>query len=210
MDDQGTVTTLPDGTEFIPRPLADQDRQSHTSASSSSRSLTMTYNKLPDANISESVTYIDAISYFCDMMVEKELQAIRRGQSAQPATKSTEKLAQNKNTVLVLPRIPRKQALVRLGETHTLSSKQRKDKNKYCLPSVLTRGRHQIPGDITGFVPAINLPLKTVYMNPFPNPLDAYDARFQEPVLITLKSEQKFFIQTNSIVPIEYAAAPSS
>ncbi|XP_055955273.1 WD repeat-containing protein 97 [Patella vulgata] len=106
LDDQGTVTTLPDGTEFIPRP-SEVDKTSQRSPSSSSRSITLMYNKLPDGNLTESASYIDVVNYFCEMMVEKEIESIKRGHSAHPVTKTTEKIQQNKNTVLVLPRLPR-------------------------------------------------------------------------------------------------------
>lgn len=49
--------------------------------------------------------------------------------------------------------------------------------------------------------------MKPLMLNPFPNVLDAYDARFQEPILITLKSAQKYFIPSQSIVPQETVAA---
>ena len=69
------------------------------------------------------------------------------------------------------------------------------------------RGYNPIPGQINGFVNSINLPLKPLYLNPFPNVLDAMDARFQEPILITLKSSQKYFIPSQSVVAQEAVAA---
>ena len=69
------------------------------------------------------------------------------------------------------------------------------------------RGYNPIPGQINGFVNSINLPLKPLYLNPFPNVLDEFDARFQEPVLITLKSAQKYFIPSQSVVAQEAVAA---
>jgi len=49
--------------------------------------------------------------------------------------------------------------------------------------------------------------MKPLMLNPFPNVLDQYDARFMEPVLITLKSSQKYFIPSHSIVPQDTVAA---
>ena len=77
----------------------------------------------------------------------------------------------------------------------------------YRLPPMTARGYHPIPGQINGFVNSINLPLKPLYLNPFPNVLDKLDARFQEPVLITLKSAQKYFIPSQSVVTQEAVAA---
>ena len=75
---------------------------------------------------------------------------------------------------------------------------------------MLGKGRQPAPGQLTGFVPCINLPMKAVYLNPFPSRVDALDPRFWEPILITLKSSQKYFIPATSVVPPELQVAPSS
>lgn len=75
------------------------------------------------------------------------------------------------------------------------------------MPPVTARGYHPMPGEISGFVNSINLPMKPLMLNPFPNEMDAYDLRFQEPILITLKSSQKYFIPSQSFVPQDIAAA---
>lgn len=75
---------------------------------------------------------------------------------------------------------------------------------------MLGKGRQPPPGQLTGFVPCINLPMKPVYLNPFPSPIDALDPRFADPILITLKSSQKYFIPATSVVPRELQVAPSS
>ena len=75
------------------------------------------------------------------------------------------------------------------------------------MPPLTSRGYHPMPGEISGFVNSINLPMKPLMLNPFPNVLDQYDARFMEPVLITLKSSQKYFIPSHSIVPQDTVAA---
>ena len=69
------------------------------------------------------------------------------------------------------------------------------------------RGYLPLPGQLNGFVNSINLPMKPLMLNPFPNVLDAMDARFAEPILITLKSSQKYFIPSHSIVSQEAVAA---
>lgn len=190
-EDQETITTL-EGVEHIPR----------------SKGVTVTFDQAPDPSLIDSATYIDAMNYFCDMMMEKELEAMRAPGKRVPGSK--ENVVQAKNTVLVLPKIPHKPSLVRLGETHTSHCRPHRETNlhvDYRLPPMTARGYHPIPGQINGFVNSINLPLKPLYLNPFPNVLDQLDARFQEPVLITLKSAQKYFIPSQSVVAQEAVAA---
>lgn len=69
------------------------------------------------------------------------------------------------------------------------------------LPPVTTRGHQPVPGQLYGFPSAINLPMKQVLMNPFPCPLDDFDPFYQEPVLLTLKTSQKYFVPSRSLVP---------
>lgn len=71
----------------------------------------------------------------------------------------------------------------------------------FFLPPIRSRGYHS--GDIFSFVPCINFPMKQVYLNPFPSPLDQRDAMFGHPLSITLKSSQKLFIPSQSYVPFE-------
>ncbi|XP_067652672.1 WD repeat-containing protein 97-like isoform X2 [Haliotis asinina] len=196
-DDQTTLTTLPDGVQFVP---------------TASRSMTITYDKMPDQAVVEAVTYLDAVGYFCEMMVEKEIEALKKGRS-RPQGPKQDKPGPPKNTVLVLPKLPHKGALVRLGETHTSVCRRSRDKPitiDFHCPPLGGRSRPLVTGEITTFVPSINLPMKTLYMNPFANKLDEFDARFQEPVLITLKSSQKFFVPAQSYIPMEHVVAPSS
>ncbi|XP_062569311.1 WD repeat-containing protein 97-like isoform X2 [Saccostrea cucullata] len=191
-EDQETVTTLP------------EERTSR------SRSITVTFDKPPDPALIESATYIDAINYFCDMMMEKALDSLKRGGRKPPGTK--ENVVQAKNTVLVLPKIPHKPALVRLGETHTSTCRPERETNlhvDYRYPATTARGNQPIPGDISHFTPSINLPMKTLYINPFPSAIDALMPSYQEPILITLKSSQKYFIHNQSYLQSEPAVAPA-
>lgn len=67
----------------------------------------MTFDKPPDSTLVESATYIDAINYFCDMMMSKEMDASRRGTKKMAGVKEgQENVVQAKNTVLVLPKLP--------------------------------------------------------------------------------------------------------
>ena len=64
----------------------------------------VTFDHPPDPALIDSATYIDAMNYFCDMMMEKELEAMRAPGKRVPGSK--ENVVQAKNTVLVLPKIP--------------------------------------------------------------------------------------------------------
>lgn len=79
----------------------------------------------------------------------------------------------------------------------------------YRYPATTGRGNQPIPGDISHFTPSINLPMKTLYMNPFPSAIDALLPNYQEPILITLKSSQKYFIHNQSYLPSDHAVAPA-
>lgn len=58
----------------------------------------------PDMALAEHATYFEAMNYFCEMMTEKELEALRRGESLRRGAQE-ETVVQAKNTVLVLPKI---------------------------------------------------------------------------------------------------------
>lgn len=173
-----------------------------------SKSITVTFDHPPDHSVVDSATYIDCINYFVEMMMDKALEGLRKGGKRPPGAQ--ENVVQAKNTVLVLPKLPHKPALVRLGETHTSQCRPHRETNlhiDYRYPTTTTRGNQPQPGSLSGFAPSINLPMKQVYINPFPCEVDMYDTRFQEPILITLKSSQKYFIPAQSLVPEVYEAA---
>ncbi|XP_060556270.1 WD repeat-containing protein 97-like [Ruditapes philippinarum] len=185
-----------------------EDQETVTTLDDAKRGVTVTFDKPPDPALLDNANYIDAINYFCDMMFEKEMETMRAPGKRLPGSK--ENVVQAKNTVLVLPKIPQKPSLVRLGETHTSHCRPHRETNlhvDYRLPPQTARGYHPFPGQITGFVNSINLPMKPLMLNPFPCALDELDARFQEPILITLKSAQKYFIPSQSIVPQEAVPA---
>ncbi|KAL3860750.1 hypothetical protein ACJMK2_010825 [Sinanodonta woodiana] len=173
-----------------------------------SRGVTVTFDKPPDPALIDGATYIDAMNYFCDMMMEKELDGLRH--SGRKPAETKEKVVQAKNTVLIFPKLPHKPCLVRLGETHTSACQAHRETNlhvDYRLPTMTARGYHPLPGQLSGFVNSINLPMKSIILNPFPNELDEYDLRFQEPILIMLKSSQKYFIPEQSVVRPDMIAA---
>jgi len=82
--DQETVTTLDD--------------------TRGGRGVTVTFDHPPDPSLIDNATYMDALNYFCDMMMEKEMENLRAPGKRLPGTK--ENVVQAKNTVLVLPKIP--------------------------------------------------------------------------------------------------------
>ncbi|WAR11385.1 WDR97-like protein [Mya arenaria] len=101
--DQETVTTLDDGTK---------------------KGVTVTFDRPPDPALIENATYVDAVNFFCDMMMEKELETIKAPGKRLPGSK--ENVVQAKNTVLVLPKIP--QLPLPGNECEGLSSYARGDK----------------------------------------------------------------------------------
>ncbi|XP_005105308.1 WD repeat-containing protein 97 isoform X2 [Aplysia californica] len=208
MPGDDTLTTLPDGGSTLKLPTT--ARSGRVSAMSHG-SVTVTLEQLQGSSIMESVNYIDSINYFCEMMTEKELEALRRGEVMR--RQKGETVVQAKNTVLVLPKIAHKPALVRLGEMHTSKCRPERETvlhTDFRMPVITNRGRHPAPGDLNGFVPSINLPMKPVYLNPFPSAIDALHPRFSQPILITLKSAQKYFIPSQSYVPLEEHVAVGS
>lgn len=83
----------------------DQDQDSITTVDGVSRKgVTVTFDRPPDHSLIEHATFIDAVNYFCDMMLEKQLEAMRAPGKRVPGSK--ENVIQAKNTVLVLPKIP--------------------------------------------------------------------------------------------------------
>ena len=63
-------------------------------------SILVTFEKAPELSDLDNATYLDAINYFCDMQLEKELEKIKSG------GRVMDKSGEEKNTVLVLPKIP--------------------------------------------------------------------------------------------------------
>ncbi|KAM4693442.1 WD repeat-containing protein 97 [Discoglossus pictus] len=118
------------------------------------------------------VTTIEVLNYFCEIQMAKDIQV---------------EVPQHASTVLALPPIQSKRALLRLGETG--KSFRRKDKDDVILPLI----PQPLLPEIIQF---INLPLKKVSLSPFPSRLDVTDS----PHLIgSLNKEvHKYFIQQHS------------
>ncbi len=73
------------------------------------------------------------------------------------------------------------------------------------LPPLTMRGAQPKPGELFNFPNCVNLPMKTCYMNPFPSPYDALEMLSQQPVLLTLKSSQKYFVPSRSYIQPEFS-----
>ncbi|BFZ13069.1 hypothetical protein BsWGS_16108 [Bradybaena similaris] len=167
-------------------------------------SVTVIIDNLHGTSVLQSVSYLDAITYFCEIMTEKELEALKKGQTLK--RKQEDGKLEFENTVVVLPRILKKPALVRLGEMHTSQCRPERETclhTGFHLPPITMRGRHPAPGDLASFVSCINLPMKTVYLNPFATTAEETDSHINQPILITLKSSQKYFIPSHSYVSNE-------
>eukprot|EP00057_Strongylocentrotus_purpuratus_P009425 XP_011663899.1 PREDICTED: uncharacterized protein LOC581299 isoform X4 [Strongylocentrotus purpuratus] len=96
--------------------------------------------------------------------------------------------------------------LVRLGETHTSTCKDRREtvlQTELRLPPLPHQLRKKMEADgLYTFTSKIDFPLKTYVLNPFPSPIDVYD-ELHQPILLTLKTSQKYFVPGQSVVQSE-------
>ena len=67
------------------------------------------------------------------------------------------------------------------------------------LPPIPQATRRMDEDGLYHFTNKIDFPLKTFYVNPFPSPIDVYD-QMHQPILLTLKSSQKYFVPGQSVV----------
>ncbi|XP_033626173.1 WD repeat-containing protein 97-like isoform X4 [Asterias rubens] len=94
-----------------------------------------------------------------------------------------------------------KPSLVRLGETHTSQCRPHRETTQVAdlrLPPIASARRFDFDG-LYNSTTKIDFPMKTLYMNPFPSPIDVYD-QLHQPILLTLKSAQKYFVPGQSVV----------
>ncbi|XP_078280047.1 WD repeat-containing protein 97 [Rhinoraja longicauda] len=122
-----------------------------------------------------TVRPIEAVNYFCEVLLEQRLQAMRKQEVP-------EERQGVKNTVIPPPKVAREQAILRLGETRSSIKKER----SRLPPLSFEMGR------------VIRLPISKVMLNPFPSPLDRFPL---DKVLLTLRqSVQRYFILERSVV----------
>ena len=70
------------------------------------------------------------------------------------------------------------------------------------LPPVTTRGKQPPPGTLYGFPSCINLPMKSVHMDPFASLLHEKPVE-EVPILLMLRTSQKYFVHSRSVVPTD-------
>ncbi|KAM5140398.1 WD repeat-containing protein 97 [Mantella aurantiaca] len=120
-----------------------------------------------------NVTPSDVLNFYCELQMKREIQTVR---DANPAYEST---------VLALPPVYRKRALLRLGESSVYL--QHRDRKGVSLPPILHR-------HLSGFIPFINLPLKRISINPFTPTLESRDSSHLTGSL-TQEAHQYFILQ---------------
>ncbi|XP_071957525.1 WD repeat-containing protein 97-like isoform X2 [Antedon mediterranea] len=180
---------------------AAKDNSSPNESPDDSKPITVTFDMAPDGSAIDNIEPIEVINYFVEMEIEKQLEQLRQQQLAQAAQKTDD----HKNTVLVLPKIRSKPSLVRLGETHTSKCRAKRETALTVdlrLPPINQNLRKLQPDGLYNFTNRIDLPMKTLYMNPFPSPIDIYDEMHQ-PILLMLKTSQKYFVSSQSLVSNE-------
>lgn len=139
----------------------------------------------------EDPTPIEVINYFCEMTLEAELERTRKADAKPEPTK---------NTVLVLPKLSKSHALIRLGEMHT--AHRARARQELAAEYKLNPLQRPYPDLMAGFASKIILPLHTMHMNPFPSPIDKYEEdNIYQPVLLTLRAvHQRYFVPERSYV----------
>jgi hypothetical protein len=71
------------------------------------KSVLVTFDAPPDQSTIDNATYLEATNYFVEMELERELDKMRHGRDKKPIADG----GATKNTVLVLPKLPRLVAL---------------------------------------------------------------------------------------------------
>ncbi|XP_077127724.1 WD repeat-containing protein 97 isoform X2 [Ranitomeya variabilis] len=100
----------------------------------------------PQERLEDHVTAVDVLNYYCDIQMKRELQVLH---VCDPGRRST---------VLALPPISSRRALLRLGETGKQESKRGHEGGNFDAVRPLLR---------SDIIPFINLPVKKVTLNPF-------------------------------------------
>nr|XP_026692602.1 WD repeat-containing protein 97-like isoform X1 [Ciona intestinalis] len=139
------------------------------------------------------LTSMEVLNYFCEMMLEDELERVRLANMKPEPTK---------NTVLVLPKLQGQQAIVRLGEMHT--ARRVRHRRELAAEFKVNPLNRPYPDLMAAFTNKLTFPIHSHHVNPFPCNVDKYDATEYQPILLTLKSPaQKYFIPERSFVHLE-------
>jgi hypothetical protein len=153
----------------------------HKETSRSTGAVTVTLESA-DMSAADNATYIEAINYYCEMTLNKQLLQGQLNSSLLQAAEGG-----TRNTVVALPRLTEKSSLIRLGETHV---------SKRHDPRAVGITDDMLYQPIT----SVNYPTKHIVVNPFPSPLDQYDPLYTGQVLLMLQKVQKYFIPARSYV----------
>ncbi|CAF4508243.1 unnamed protein product [Rotaria socialis] len=154
-----------------------------TRSSVNGKNVTITVDGLPRVTTS-NISYMEVINYFVEITQD---QIEERNQ---PREKP------DNNTILVLPKINKQSALVRLGESHTDFHRPIK---RY--PLLLPHEHRFEPGDLS-MGRCINYPVRKLFLDPFRRQIFSDDVDYEDcaPYLLTLKLAPKYFLPVLSQV----------
>uniref|UniRef100_H2YT52 Uncharacterized protein n=1 Tax=Ciona savignyi TaxID=51511 RepID=H2YT52_CIOSA len=146
-----------------------------------------------DETSNRIVTPLEVVNYFCEIMLEEELERVRL---------ANKKPEPNKNTVLVLPKLAGQQAIVRLGEMHT--ARRVRERKELAVEFKVNPLIRPYPDLMAAFTNKLSLPIHSLHVNPFPCAVDKYNDIGYQSILLTLRSPaQKYFIPERSVVHME-------
>ncbi|CAF0753292.1 unnamed protein product [Rotaria sp. Silwood1] len=153
------------------------DTSLSTRSSVNGKNLTVTLDALPRV-ITSNISSIEVINYFVEITQDQI------NERKQPREKP------DNNTILVLPKINKPTALVRLGESHTDFHRPIK-RNPIYLPY-----EHRFePGELS-MGRCVNYPVRKLFLDPFRRQIFTEDIEYEdsEPYLLTLKLAPKYFL----------------
>ncbi|CAF4224081.1 unnamed protein product, partial [Rotaria sp. Silwood2] len=153
------------------------DTSLSTRAAVNGKNLTVTLDALPRL-ITSNISSMEVINYFVEITQDQI------NDRNQPREKP------DNNTILVLPKINKQTALVRLGESHTDFHRPIK-RNPIYLPH-----EHRFePGELS-MGRCVNYPVRKLFLDPFRRQIFTEDIEYEdtEPYLLTLKLAPKYFL----------------
>ncbi|XP_075264138.1 uncharacterized protein LOC142356023 isoform X3 [Convolutriloba macropyga] len=190
------IDELKCGNMILPGPIGKKFQKQIKFTSSDlpepTRSVIVVLERLPE-DIVDFITPIEAINYYAECELR---DFFAKTDDVRQEMMDTS----NRKTVLVLPKVPVDRSLARIGELHTSKLKPRREGTRADALNLSRANRSDV---FSRFTTHINLPLKNVYMNPFGDEVDEYmyQLQQQQPILLMLKSNQKYFVPEQSIPP---------
>ncbi|XP_073412661.1 WD repeat-containing protein 97 [Dendrobates tinctorius] len=131
----------------------------------------------PQERLEDDVTAVDVLNYYCDIQMKRELQVLH---DCDPG---------RRRTVLTLPPISSRRALLRLGETGKQERKRDHAGGNFYAVRPLLR---------PDIIPFINLPVKKVTLNPFISATNTSTRAYSTGLLS--QDMQKYFIVQQSYI----------